>query len=73
VGGSDAARGVGPGATLSALEDRGIVSRSTRKGDWFVIDPLLRRYLAGQRVEPLSFARAVHDLRQRREDGGWRP
>ena len=46
---------------LSALEDRGIVSRGGRKGDWFVIDPLLRRYLAGQRVEPLSFVRAVHD------------
>ena len=39
---------------LSALKDRGIVSRSGRKGDWFVIDPLLRRYLAARRVEPLT-------------------
>jgi hypothetical protein len=46
---------------LSALEDRGIVSRSGRKGDWFVIDPLFRRYLAARRIEPLSFVRAVHD------------
>jgi hypothetical protein len=46
---------------LSALEDRGVVSRSGRKGDWFVIDPLLRRYLAARRVEPLAFVRAVAD------------
>jgi uncharacterized protein len=46
---------------LSALQDRGIVARSARKGDWFVIDPLLRRYLAARRVERLSFVRAVHD------------
>jgi hypothetical protein len=46
---------------LSALQDRGIVARSGRRGDWFVIDPLLRRYLAARRVEPLSFVRTVHD------------
>jgi hypothetical protein len=46
---------------LSALQDRGLVAKGSRRGDWFVIDPLLRRYLAARRVEPLSFVRAVHD------------
>jgi hypothetical protein len=46
---------------LSALRDRGIVARSGRRGGWRVIDPLLRRYLAARRVEPLSFVRVVHD------------
>jgi uncharacterized protein len=46
---------------LRALHDRGIVGRGDRKGGWFVVDPLLRRYLAARRVEPLSFVRAVQD------------
>ena len=41
---------------LAALHDRGLVARGDRQGQWTVIDPLLRRYLAGRRVEPLSFA-----------------
>jgi hypothetical protein len=32
---------------LKALGDRGIVARGERQGEWFVIDPLLRRYLTG--------------------------
>ena len=42
---------------LKALHDRGLVARSDRPGRWDVIDPLLRRYLAARRVEPLSAAR----------------
>jgi hypothetical protein len=41
---------------LNALRDTGVAERA-RHGRWYVIDPLLRRYLAGRRVEPLSFAR----------------
>ena len=40
---------------LNALRDVGVVERA-RQGRWYVVDPLLRRYLAGRRVEPLSFA-----------------
>lgn len=40
---------------LNALRDIGVVERA-RQGKWYVVDPLLRRYLAGRRVEPLSFA-----------------
>jgi hypothetical protein len=43
---------------LAALQDRGLVARGQRQGQWTVIDPLLRRYLASRRVEPLSFARS---------------
>jgi uncharacterized protein len=42
---------------LSALRDRGVVARGERAGRWTVIDPLLRRYLAARRVEPLSAVR----------------
>ena len=38
---------------LATLHDRGLVARGERQGQWTVIDPLLRRYLAGRRVEPL--------------------
>jgi hypothetical protein len=40
---------------LNALRDIGVVERA-RQGRWYVVDPLLRRYLAARRVEPLSFA-----------------
>jgi uncharacterized protein len=46
---------------LAALRDRGLVARGDRQGQWTVIDPLLRRYLADRRVEPLSFVRSVSD------------
>lgn len=39
---------------LNALRDIGVVERE-RQRHWYVIDPLLRRYLAGRRVELLSF------------------
>jgi hypothetical protein len=31
---------------LEALHDRGLIARGDRQGDWTVIDPLLRSYLA---------------------------
>jgi hypothetical protein len=40
---------------LKALHDHGLIARGERQGAWTVSDPLLRRYLAGRRVEPLSF------------------
>jgi hypothetical protein len=40
---------------LGTLRDIGIVDRHDERGQWYVVDPLLRRYLAGRRVEPLSF------------------
>ena len=43
---------------LAALHDRGLIAQGGRHGQWIVIDPLLRRYLASRRVEPLSFVRA---------------
>jgi hypothetical protein len=46
---------------LNALRDTGVVERA-RHGRWYVIDPLLRRYLAGRRVEPLSFLRTPFDV-----------
>ena len=46
---------------LNALRDIGVAERA-RQGRWYVIDPLLRRYLAGRRVEPLSFVRAAFDV-----------
>lgn len=33
---------------LAALRDRGIVDRGLRPGEWQVVDPLLRRYLAAR-------------------------
>ena len=48
---------------LAALHDRGLISRGERQGQWAVIDPLLRRYLAGRRVEPLSFVRSMGEPR----------
>jgi uncharacterized protein len=41
---------------LAALHDRGLIARGERQGQWTVIDPLLRRYLASRRVEPLSLS-----------------
>ena len=41
---------------LNALRDAGVAERAGR-GQWYIVDPLLRRYLEGRRVEPLSFAR----------------
>jgi hypothetical protein len=38
-----------------------IVDRA-RRGRWYVIDPLLRRYLGGRRVEPLSYMRSAFDV-----------
>ena len=46
---------------LAALHDRGLISHGDRPGQWTVIDPLLRRYLANRRVEPLSFVRSASD------------
>jgi hypothetical protein len=39
---------------LNALRDIGVVERA-RQRRWYIVDPLLRRYLAARRVEPLSF------------------
>jgi len=44
---------------LSSLRDIGVIDRGDKLGQWFLTDPLLRRYLAGRRVEPLSFGRSV--------------
>jgi hypothetical protein len=46
---------------LNALRDIGVVEH-VRQGTWLVVDPLLRRYLAARRVEPLSFVRAASDI-----------
>jgi hypothetical protein len=46
---------------LNALRDIGVVERK-RQASWYVVDPLLRRYLATRRVEPLSFVRAASDV-----------
>jgi DNA-binding transcriptional ArsR family regulator len=46
---------------LNALRDIGVVERA-RQGRWYVIDPLLRHYLASRRVEPLSFVRSNFDI-----------
>jgi len=36
-----------------------VIDRGDKLGQWFLTDPLLRRYLAGRRVGPLSFGRSV--------------
>lgn len=46
---------------LNALRNIGVVERA-RQGRWYVIDPLLRRYLAARRVEPLSLLRTAFDV-----------
>ncbi|MBW3607014.1 MAG: ATP-binding protein [Actinobacteria bacterium] len=46
---------------LARLHDRGLIARGERVGRWSVIDPLLRRYLASRRLEPLSFVRSASD------------
>jgi hypothetical protein len=46
---------------LNALRDIGVIERA-RPGHWYVLDPLLRRYLAARRVEPLSFVRPAFDV-----------
>lgn len=46
---------------LNALRDVGVIDRGERHGQWFFTDPLLRRYLAGRRLEPLSFERSASD------------
>jgi hypothetical protein len=46
---------------LNALRDIGVTERA-RQGRWYIVDPLLRRYLASRRVEPLSFVRAALDV-----------
>jgi hypothetical protein len=45
---------------LTALRDIGVVESSGR-ANWYVIDPLMRRYLAARRVEPLTFVRSTSD------------
>ncbi len=45
---------------LNALRDIGVVERA-RQGRWYVVDPLLRRYLVARRVAPLSFVRSAPD------------
>jgi AAA+ ATPase superfamily predicted ATPase len=40
--------------TLAALRDRGIIENGARSRQWFVVDPLLRRYLATRRIEALT-------------------
>jgi hypothetical protein len=47
--------------TLDALRDIGVIDHGRRNGQWSVVDPLLRRYLAARRVEPLSFVRSVSE------------
>jgi hypothetical protein len=43
---------------LNALRDLGVVEHAGQ-ASWHVVDPLLRRYLAARRVEPLSFVRTL--------------
>ncbi len=43
---------------LGALRDIGVVERAGQ-ANWYVIDPLLRRYLATRRVEPLTFLSTI--------------
>jgi DNA-binding transcriptional ArsR family regulator len=47
---------------LAALRDHGLIAPGARQGQWTVLDPLLRRYLAARRVEPLSFVRTASDF-----------
>lgn len=46
---------------LNALRDIGVVERAGQ-GRWYVIDPLLRRYLEQRRVEPLSLLRTAFNV-----------
>jgi DNA-binding transcriptional ArsR family regulator len=46
---------------LSSLRDIGVIDRGEKQGQWFLTDPLLRRYLARRRVESLSFGRSATD------------
>jgi uncharacterized protein len=46
---------------LNALRNIGVIERE-RQGRWFVVDPLLRTYLAARRIEPLSFLRTASDV-----------
>lgn len=46
---------------LAALHNHGLIVRGERPGRWIVNDPLLRRYLAGRRVETLPSARPADD------------
>jgi hypothetical protein len=45
---------------LNALRNIGVVERAGQ-ASWYVIDPLLRRYLSTRRVEPLTFLGTAHD------------
>jgi DNA-binding transcriptional ArsR family regulator len=55
---------------LNALRDIGVVERA-RQGRWYVIDPVLRRYLAERRVEPLSFLRTAFDVSERSDEASF--
>jgi hypothetical protein len=46
---------------LNALRDVGVIERAGQ-GDWHVIDPLLKRYLAARRLEALSLIRAASEF-----------
>ncbi len=46
---------------LAGLRDRGMIAHGDRAGQWTVTDPLLRRYLASRRVEPLSLVRSASE------------
>jgi hypothetical protein len=59
--GAELYRGLKPqqaSRALNALRDVGVVEHAGQ-AKWYVIDPLLRRYLETRRVEPLTFLRAV--------------
>jgi uncharacterized protein len=43
---------------LNGLRDLGVVEHAGQ-GSWYVVDPLLRRYLSARRIEPLSFVRTL--------------
>jgi uncharacterized protein len=57
---------------LNALRDIGVVERAGQ-GRWYVVDPLLRRYLAARRVEPLSFVRTASDVVEIPDEATTRP
>ncbi len=46
---------------LNSLRDIGVIDRGDKHGQWLLTDPLLRRYLAARRVEPLNFTRSTTD------------
>jgi hypothetical protein len=59
--GAELYRGLRPqqaSRALNALRDLGVVEHAGQ-ASWHVVDPLLRRYLAALRVEPLSFVRTL--------------